>query len=111
MSLTELKGNLHSKLLNIRNALYILSSEGFGELFDSSSSDDKIKLIENVENKYFLEHWVLQQRIKNKDYDNIPIKEIRNIARRLGVNGWRFLTKNQLVAEIKTKRNINESAS
>lgn len=91
--LQELQRDIGDKILELRSIERILRSKRFAAIYNESF-DPKL-----LDTKKELIRWIKKQ-CQESDYSNLPLRDLRKLARELCVPKWFSISKRMLLSEI-----------
>ncbi len=106
-SLQVLRGEVRSRLLDLRNLSRLIEQEAFQKTFAIASIDERavVQRLVDSGDKYSLELWLRRQLRDSALIEELPISELREMCGELGVRGYRHMTKQALISNIRRVRN------
>jgi hypothetical protein len=99
MTPADLDLHVHKEILKLRRIQHLLGLPSFRDAFDRASHEDKAKVARFTvsSDEESLKAWLEEK----SDLSHLSIRELRPIARRVGIKDYGRLSKHQLVQELK----------
>lgn len=104
MNLSDLQELLKSKLLEARSLYYLVTSEKFEDCYTRCNIEQQEQLMVAIKNN---NREFIVTRIKEStlaEIESMTMKDLRNLAKELGVRSYNILTKPSLLSAIKLRQ-------
>lgn len=102
----SIRHSLHSRLLDTRSLQRIVESENFEEIYKNASEDQRIivkHLIQQGATGGVTQWLVIQQRNSKANIATLSVRELRQMASKLGIAAYNILPKASLLSAIRNK--------
>lgn len=108
--LSLLRSELHARLLKLRNLDRFCMTEAFQAAYNSSTEEERYIVCKYIDanEAYRVFRWTKLQLQKSRIIEELPVSELRALCADLGVKGYRYMTKDSLIASIKQREIKNE---
>lgn len=103
MSLKILREDFHAQVLHLRKLDYIISSDAFEVAYSKATYEERRKIYRAIMSgdQNALKDFLETQSQKRDDFEKMGIRKLRIIGQRLSVTNYQYLTKMELIKEIK----------
>lgn len=99
-TLEKIQNNLHNRILDLRGIERRTKHLSFITIFDKADYEDQQQVLVYIKdcNKYLIENWIRNQR--QRIYNEMSLRELRQIGRKLCIPYYARLSKAILLSEI-----------
>ncbi len=107
MKLLELKAELHSKILALRNVEAVIDKDQFERMWKGATEDEKDKLAKAglAGRKEFLTNWLNYH--PSLEYGELPVRRLKVLARQRLIRHYSRMPKEELILALK-RRDVND---
>lgn len=98
----KLKEEVHEFFCLVRKCRYLVYSDNFEVAYKAATKKERVQIQKHVKesNREAIKLFITDKLLKGQPFDQMTIKQLRNIGQHLGIKDYYKLTKADLIGEV-----------